>query len=156
MMEADIFVPFVFFAFLAAIIIVPIMAKERTKRSAHELISQALARGQQLEPELITKLSSDMIAEGNRARASLGKGVILLALGGGVTGAAVASDGFNHGIDSGTFAPLIILCGPGVPRAGGVRLRNQAARRSVKARLLPIHSAPLPQGRGFFFGRAMF
>ncbi|HRK63456.1 MAG TPA: DUF6249 domain-containing protein [Terricaulis sp.] len=108
-MDADIFVPFVFFSFLAAIIIVPIMAKERTKRSAHDLISQALARGQQLEPELITKLSDNMLQEGNRARASLGKGVILLALGGGITGAAVASDGFHHGVDSGTFAPLIIL-----------------------------------------------
>lgn len=108
-MDADIFIPFTFFAFLAAIIIVPIMAKERTKRSAHELISQAMARGQQLEPALIAKLSDNMIAEGNRARATLGKGVILLALGGGITGAAVASDGFHHGLDSGTFAPLIIL-----------------------------------------------
>ena len=108
-MDSEIFVPFVFFSFLAAIIIVPIMAKERTKRSAHDLISQAMARGQQLEPSLIAKLSDTMIQEGNRARASLGKGVILLALGAGVTGAAIASDGFHHGVDSGTFAPLIIL-----------------------------------------------
>lgn len=108
-MEADIFVPFVFFTFLAAVIIVPIIAKERTKRSAHDLISQAMARGQQLEPSLIAKLSDTMIAEGNRARASLGKGVILLALGAGITGAALASDGFDHGVHSGTFAPLIIL-----------------------------------------------
>lgn len=108
-MEADIFIPFTFFAFVAAIIIVPIMARERTKRSAHDLISQAMARGQQLEPALIAKLSDNMLAEGNRARATLGKGVILLALGGGITGAAVASDGFHHGVDSGTFAPLIIL-----------------------------------------------
>jgi hypothetical protein len=113
-MEADIFVPFVFFSFLAAIIIAPIMAKERTKRSAHDLISQAVARGQQLEPALIAKLSDNMLQEGNRARASLGKGVILLALGGGVTGAAIASDGFHHGVDSGTFAPLIILGSVGV------------------------------------------
>jgi len=113
-MEADIFVPFVFFSFLAAIIIVPIMAKERTKRSAHDLIAQAMSRGQQLEPSLIAKLSDTMIQEGNRARANFGKGVILLALGGGVTGAAIASDGFHHGVDGGTFAPLIILGAVGI------------------------------------------
>jgi hypothetical protein len=108
-MDADIFVPFVFFTFLAAVIIVPIMAKERTKRSAYDLVSQAMARGQQLEPELIAKLSDSMLQDANRARASLGKGVILLALGAGITGAAIASDGYTHGVHSGTFAPLIIL-----------------------------------------------
>jgi hypothetical protein len=35
-MDADIFVPFVFFAFLGAVILVPVLAKERTKRSAHD------------------------------------------------------------------------------------------------------------------------
>lgn len=108
-MSSDVFVPFVFFAFLAAIILVPVLSKERTKRSAHELVSQALARGQQLDPTLIGQLSENMLAETDRARSSLGKGVILLALGAGVTGAAIASDGFSHGIDGATFAPLIIL-----------------------------------------------
>ena len=108
-MEADMFVPFVFFAFLGAVILVPILAKERTKRSAHDLISQAMARGQQLDPALVSQLSQSMLEEGNRARSSLGKGVILLALAGGITGAAYATDGFDHGFDGGMFAPAIIL-----------------------------------------------
>src|SRR5262245_65620072 len=95
-MEADIFVPFTFFAFLAAIILVPILAKERTKRSAHDLISQAMARGQTLEPALIAKLSENMITEGDRARTSLGNGVILLALAAGFVGSGAVIDGLDH------------------------------------------------------------
>ncbi len=34
-MDAEVFVPFVFFGFLAAVILVPIWLKERTKQSAH-------------------------------------------------------------------------------------------------------------------------
>jgi hypothetical protein len=62
-MEAEIFVPFVFFGFLAAIILVPTLVKERTKRSAHELISQAMARGQTLEPALVQQLTENMLEE---------------------------------------------------------------------------------------------
>lgn len=36
-MGADVFVPFVFFGFLGAVILVPIWLKERTKQSAHVL-----------------------------------------------------------------------------------------------------------------------
>lgn len=79
-MEADIFVPFIFFAFLTAVIVVPIMARESTKRSAHQLVSQAIARGEPLDPDLIERLSRDSLYEGNRARKSLGNGVILLSL----------------------------------------------------------------------------
>lgn len=106
-MEADIFVPFLFFGFLGAVIIVPILAKERTRRSAHDLISQALARGQNLDPSLVAKLSEDMLQEGNRARKSLGNAVILLALAGGIVGAAYAADGPHF--HSGVFAPAIIV-----------------------------------------------
>lgn len=94
-MEADIFVPFVFFGFLAAIILVPILAKERTKRSAHELISQAMARGQTIDPTLIAQLSQTMIDDGNRARKSLGRGVIMLALAGGFLAAGYLSGGWD-------------------------------------------------------------
>ena len=79
-MDADLFVPFIFFSFLAAIILVPVLAKERTKRSAHDLISSAMARGQQLEPSLVSQLTQNMLDEGNRARKSLGSAVILLSL----------------------------------------------------------------------------
>lgn len=110
-MGPEIFVPFVFFTFLAAVIIVPIMAKEQTKRSAHNLISQAMARGQNLEPALIQELTHSMLDEGNRARKSLGRGVVLLALAGGILGAAFAADG--RLFDGEALAPVIILASVG-------------------------------------------
>lgn len=110
-MEAEIFVPFAFFAFLAAIIIVPIMSKERTKRSAHELVSQALARGQTLEPDVIEKLSSDMQVEGDRARKSLGKGIILTMLAVGLVGASYFGDGWDEG---GAMVPATIVGALGI------------------------------------------
>lgn len=115
-MEADVFVPFTFFAFLAAIILVPVMVKERTKRSAHDLISQALARGQPLEPALVSQLTQNMLEEGNRARKSLGNGVILLALAGGFFAAGYVIDGFDHDGDviRGMGVPAVILGSVGI------------------------------------------
>ena len=115
-MDTEIFVPFVFFSFLAAVILVPILAKERTRRSAHDLISQAMARGQTLDPALIAKLSEDMLQEGNRARKSLGSGVILLALAGGFLAAGYVIDGFEHDGDviRGMAVPAVILGTVGV------------------------------------------
>jgi len=115
-MEADVFVPFVFFAFLAAIILVPVLAKERTKRSAHDLISQAMARGQPLEPSLVSQLTQNMLDEGNRARKSLGSGVILLALAGGFVAAGFVIDGYDHDGDviRGMAVPAVILGTVGV------------------------------------------
>ena len=94
-MEAEIFVPFVFFGFLAAIILVPTLAKERTKRSAHELVSNALARGQNLDPALVQQLTQNMLDEGNRARKSLGNAVVLLALAGGFVAAGFVMNGLD-------------------------------------------------------------
>lgn len=110
-MHPEVFVPFVFFTFLAAVILVPILAKERTRRSAHDLISQALARGQTLEPSLIAKLSEDMLQEGNRARKSLGNGVVLLALAGGFLAAGFVIDGYDHDGDviRGMAVPAVLL-----------------------------------------------
>jgi hypothetical protein len=115
-MDADIFVPFVFFGFLAAIILVPVLAKERTKRSAHDLVSQALARGQNLDPTLVQQLTQNMLDEGNRARKSLGNAVILLALTGGFIAAGYVMDGFDPGGDArhGMWIPATILGSVGV------------------------------------------
>ncbi len=115
-MEADIFVPFVFFGFLAAIILVPVLAKERTKRSAHDLVSQAMARGQTLDPALISQLTQNMLDEGNRARKSLGGAVILLSLAGGFIAAGYVMDGFDPGGDArhGMWIPAVILGSVGV------------------------------------------
>jgi hypothetical protein len=110
-MDAEIFVPFIFFSFLALVILVPVLAKERTKRSAHDLISQAMSRGQALEPSLIQQLTQTMLDEGNRARRSLGNGVILLALAGGFLGAGYVIEGFDtdgHAL-RGMAIPAVIL-----------------------------------------------
>lgn len=109
-MDAEIFVPFVFFTFLTLVIVGPILAKEQTKRSAHNLISQALARGQDLDPALVSQLSQGMFEE-NRARRSLGSGVIMLALAGGFIGAGAViarMDGASEGLHA-MMIPAIIL-----------------------------------------------
>lgn len=105
-MGPDILVPFMLFSFLGAIIITPILAKERTRRSAHDLISQAMARGQALDPVLVQQLTQNMLDEGNRARKSLGSGVILLALAGGITAAGLVS-GFAD--EPALMTPAIII-----------------------------------------------
>lgn len=106
-MQADIFVPLVFFGFLGAIILVPIMARERTKRSAHDLVSQAMARGQPLDPALVTQITQTMVDEGDRARKSLGRGVIMLALATGFIAAGYVSGGWDNAHDM--AVPAVIL-----------------------------------------------
>jgi hypothetical protein len=115
-MDADIFVPFVFFGFLAAIILVPTLAKERTKRSAHELVSRAMERGQSLDPALVSQLTQNMLEEGNRARKSLGNAVVLLALAGGFLGAGFVIQGYDNDGDvvRGMAVPAIILASVGL------------------------------------------
>ncbi len=95
-MDEAIFIPLVFFGFLGSIIIVPILARERTKRSAHDLISRAMERGQALDPTLVSQLTQNMLEEGNRARKSLGRGVILIALALGFVGMGFVVDGFGE------------------------------------------------------------
>jgi len=97
-MEADIFVPFIFFGFLAAIILVPVIVKERTKRSAHQLISQAIARGQELDPATISRMTDEMLDTygGGRARRTFGNAVVLLALAGGFVGAGYLLSNLDH------------------------------------------------------------
>lgn len=99
-MGPDIFVPFVFFGFLTAVIVAPVISREQTKRSAHGLIAQAMARGQTLEPALINQLTQEMLEEGNRARKSLGSGVILGFLAGGLLLAGYIADGYDWGGDA--------------------------------------------------------
>ena len=101
--------PFLFFTFLTAVIVVPIMTKEATKRSAHQLVSQAIARGQQLDPDLLQRLSQDVFYDGNRARRSLGNGVILLALAGGFVLAGYVTDGWGWDDHRGILIPAIIM-----------------------------------------------
>lgn len=117
-MEADIFIPFIFFGFLASIILVPILAKERTKRSAHQLISQAIARGQELDSETIARMTDEMLENGGggRARRTFGNAVVLLALAGGFVGAGFVLSNLDHDGDAlyGMMVPAVILGSVGV------------------------------------------
>ena len=110
-MDEGIFVVFTFFGFLAAVILVPTLARERTKRSAHDLVSQAMARGQQVDPGLVQQLTQNLLDEGNRARKTLGNAVVLLALAGGFVAAGYVIDGFDHGGDGqhAMWIPAVIL-----------------------------------------------
>jgi hypothetical protein len=97
-MDAEIFVPLIFFGFLASVILVPIMAKERTRRSAHQLISQAIARGQELDPATIARMTDEMLENGGggRARRTFGNAVVLLALAAGFVGAGYVLSNLDH------------------------------------------------------------
>lgn len=83
-MGADVFVPFIFFGFLAAVILIPIWLRERTKQSAHHLISQALEKGQPLDPVLMRDLTQGTVKQqqGDRPRRTLGSAILMLALAG--------------------------------------------------------------------------
>jgi hypothetical protein len=108
-MGAEIFVPFTFFAFLAAVILIPIWLKERTKRSAHALISQALEKGQQLDPALMRQLTEGTRPPQDRARRTLGSGIILLALASGFVIGAFALEDFTGAVEKGMMVPAAIL-----------------------------------------------
>lgn len=81
-MGVESFVPLMFFLFLGAIILVPIWLRERTKQSAHHLISQALEKGQPLDPALMRELTQGTVKQTtqDRPRRSLGSAVTLIAL----------------------------------------------------------------------------
>src|SRR5215475_6561864 len=97
-MDADVFVPFVFFGFLAAVILIPIWLRERTKQSAHKLISQALDKGQPLDPELMRQLTQTGAVSKppqDRPRRTLGSAVMLLALAAAFGSIAYFNDGWS-------------------------------------------------------------
>lgn len=110
-MDADIFLPFVFFGFLGAIILVPIWLKERTKQSAHQLIAQALDKGQPLDPALLRQLTEPAKKPQDKARNSLGSGVVLMGLALGFVGAGFAVQRISGAEEAlgGMLVPAAIL-----------------------------------------------
>lgn len=100
-------IPLVFFAFLGAIILVPIYLRERTKQSAHHLISQALEKGQPLDASLLQQLTDAPKQQQDRPRRTLGSGVVLLALAGGFLAAGLM-DGGDFGGDGMIMAAAIL------------------------------------------------
>lgn len=107
----EILIPITFFVFLGAIILVPTWLRERTKQSAHQLISQAIEKGQTLDPTVLERLTETPKRKADRARNTLGAGVVLCALSLGFTGVAYFSgqlgvSGFEFG---GMMIPAVIL-----------------------------------------------
>jgi hypothetical protein len=102
---------FIVFGFLAAVILIPIWLSNRTKESAHRLIAQALEKGQTLDPAVLRSLTGPNRSPSDRARRTLGSGVVLLALSLGFVGAAFVMDGFDSSgmAHSGMLIPAVIL-----------------------------------------------
>ncbi|MGE0594837.1 MAG: DUF6249 domain-containing protein [Hyphomonadaceae bacterium] len=90
-----IFIVLIVFGTVAAIVLGPIWFKERTKRSAHAIIAQAMERGQNLDPELMQRLTQSIEVQQNRPRKTLGNGIVLLALAGGFALASYFSGDFD-------------------------------------------------------------
>lgn len=114
----DWLIPFVFFVFLGAVILVPIYLRERTKQSAHQLISQALERGQSLDPALMRQLTENSAAKPpqDRARRTLGSGIVLLglAVGFGVAGYVIGQTTGAEEAFGGMMVPAVILGALGI------------------------------------------
>jgi hypothetical protein len=99
---------FAIFGSIAAMIIVPFWLKERTKQSAHRVISEAVARGQPLDPAIMDQLTQAVGTKQQQSspRRTLGNGLVLLALG----IAFGVADWFKNGSFSGGLEwPAMIL-----------------------------------------------
>jgi Domain of unknown function (DUF6249) len=112
----EILVPLGFFAMILAIVVVPIWLRERTKQSAHQLISQALEKGQALDPALMERLTQTTAPAKQQGtpRRTLGNGIVLLALAIGFGAASVLSHGFDTGDIDGMMIAALILGALGV------------------------------------------
>lgn len=107
-MDGGILFVLIFCGFLAAIILVPVWLKERTKQSAHALLSQAVEKGQTLDPALVRQLTEGQRPQ-DRTRRTLTTGIILLALAGGFVGMAFALESVASEAFSGLMVPASIL-----------------------------------------------
>jgi hypothetical protein len=105
----EVLIPLAFFGFLAAIILVPIWLREKTRQSAHQVLSQALERGQTLDPALMRELTEANRRSGpkpDQPRRTLGSGIVLGALALGFVGANYFSEG---DFDGGMMIAAVIL-----------------------------------------------
>lgn len=105
-----------FFTMIIAVVVVPIWLRERTKQSAHQLISQALEKGQSLDPALMERLTQNTAAAKQQStpRRTLGNGIVLLALAIGFGTASVMGHGFDSGDIDGMMMAALILGALGI------------------------------------------
>jgi Domain of unknown function (DUF6249) len=114
-MGPDVLVPFIFFCFLAAVILGPLYLAHKGRLAKIELMKQALERGQNLDPKLLEQLYEveTVKKRPDQPRRSLGAGVVLTFLAVGLGGAGFLSEGFDPSgmSDSGLYvAALIVGC----------------------------------------------
>ncbi|NWG53907.1 MAG: hypothetical protein HXY28_09325 [Hydrogenophilaceae bacterium] len=91
----EVLVVLIVFGSIAAMIVLPMWFREKTKQSAHRLLAEAIARGEKVDPDLIARLSDPPAKQHDRPRRTLGSAVILLALAGAMTGSAYFSGDFD-------------------------------------------------------------
>ncbi|MEQ1920792.1 MAG: hypothetical protein ABL955_16495 [Elusimicrobiota bacterium] len=114
-MDAEFFVPFVFFGFLGAIILVPIWLREKTRQSAHQIISQALERGQTLDVSVVRELTQmGRPQPQERGRRTLGLGIVLLGIAGGFAAGGWALAGLAQEALFGMLVPAAFLAALGI------------------------------------------
>jgi Mg2+/citrate symporter len=80
---------------LVALIVLPIWFRERTKQSAHNMISQALAKGEKIDAELLERITDPPARQQDRPRRTLGNAIIMIALSIGLVFASYFSGDFN-------------------------------------------------------------
>jgi Domain of unknown function (DUF6249) len=86
-------VTLIVFGSIASLVLGPIWFKERTKRSAHQLIAQALEKGQTLDPAIMQRLTESIEVQQKSPRKTLGSAVVMIALALGFIGASFLDDG---------------------------------------------------------------
>jgi hypothetical protein len=97
---------------LVALVVLPIWVRERTKQSANELLREAIAKGQTIDPEVLKGLADvQEKPKADRPRRTLGSALVLIALSAGFIGANYLSGDFTGG---GMLVPAMILGSLGV------------------------------------------
>lgn len=100
-------IPIAFFIFLGAVILGPIWLNNRTREAGIKLMHEAMARGQQLDPQLMEQiLQAKERRDSPRWRRSLGAGVWLLALAGGLLAAGQLRGDSDMSVAAAIFACL--------------------------------------------------
>ncbi len=76
----EVFIPIMFFAMIAAIVIVPTWLKSKERRDMQATLRASIDKGQSLPPEVIDALTRQTVKPPATASRDLRTGVILLAL----------------------------------------------------------------------------
>ena len=109
---AEVLVPLSFFAFLAAIILVPGYLKSKDRGRMHETLRIAYEKGQPVPPELIQAIQSgnEVSKDVNRSEKDLRAAVILIGL-----SLGLVAMGFALGQTEGAEAQFSTLAGATIP-----------------------------------------